>query len=136
MIRIGCIATGSYLLWFAHGVFWSNSNTLWYWQLTVFSSLFYFLAFLLIGIGVLNKSPYRWQILVLVGITVAFAANYYVQAITLQSNAYGTTDAALFSSFAAHLQILGENPYTWSVPVQRFMDTRVDFLMETFHPIE
>lgn len=115
MPRIGLLAVGSYMLFAANQIFWTRGDALWNWQAVVLNYVTYALAFAMFAIGLRRDRPGRWHWLILAGVIYALLASYYMSSLTARPGAFGTTDAALFSSYAADLQLRGQNPYTWDL---------------------
>ena len=115
MPRIGLVAVGSYMLFAANQIFWARGDALWNWQALVLNYVTYALAFAMFAIGLRRDRPGRWHWLMLAGVIYVVLASYYMSSLTVRPGAFGTTDAALFSSYAADLQLRGQNPYTWDL---------------------
>jgi len=114
MVRLGLMAGGSYLLHVANATFWAQGNGMWNGESVVLSFLAYGLGFMLLGLGMAGRQPEAYLPLVLLAFLLTAAGSSYVSVVTDKPGA-PKLDLVLFSSYAAHLLLLGENPYTWDL---------------------
>ena len=114
VMRLGLIATGSYLLPFVHGPLWSQGQGMWKREVVAFSFATSGLAFLLLGAGTAARRPQRWLPWVLAAFWLSTASSFYA---TLGAERPGDAipDNALLSSYSAQLMLLGKNPYVWDM---------------------
>ncbi len=125
MLRIGFIGCSAYLFWvgftgFASGELTANPRLL----VPIFG--LYGLAFCLMYFGAANATLARlerWQLLIFVSFSLAFILQYFLRTYQFQLTP-STTDAFLFSNYAAQLLLFGENPYSWDMG-GAFSDFRV-----------
>jgi hypothetical protein len=113
-VRLGLVASGSYLLQLAHSTFWSQGDGMWNPMAVVLSFSSYGLAFCLLGAGVAARRPRRWLPLVLLAFLLGTTGSCYVTAKAQRPGA-AIPDLVVLSSYSAELLLLGENPYAWDM---------------------
>jgi len=114
IVRLGLIASGSYLLHLAHATFWSKGEGMWDRTAVALCFFTYGLAFCLLGGAVAARRPQKWLPLVLVAFLLGTAGSCYVT-VSTQHPGGAIPDLVILSSYSAHLLLLGENPYTWDL---------------------
>lgn len=113
IIRLGFMASSAYLFWVGVVTFYAE-EVVWRPHLLLMVFALYGIAFCLLWLGASNRNPERHQVLILIGVILAILFRYLVEVYTFSIHPL-MTDSFLLSDIAAHLLLLGENPYAWDL---------------------